>query len=451
MSVQRSNTVQPGEPLIELRDVSKRFVMAREHRRSFQESFIRLFRRTRTARDIFWPLKQVSLTINHGDCVGVIGANGSGKSTLLKLITGILTPDEGEMRVNGRISSLLELGVGFHPDLTGRENIYLNGSIYGLNRAEMTKRLDKIIDYAELGDFIDTPIKHYSSGMYVRLGFAVAIHTNPDLLLVDEVLAVGDVSFQRKCFDSIEKFRRRGGTLLFVSHDLNTIQTLCDRVVWLEKGVIQTQGAPVDVLMDYHRFFAKRDEAQHQVESDSEEKAEQAAEASKQHWGTGRVRIKQVELWDADGHERTNFYNGESITIRLHYETDEVVEKPVFGLAIYNQHGIHICGPNTKFGGLTIPTLTKSGVISYHVPTLPFLNGGYQVSVAVVNQSDTETFDYYDRTIQFYVYPGASQETYGILTLNGVWCNDTVEKPEKVEPAPASSALLAEPSTHGRK
>jgi ABC-type polysaccharide/polyol phosphate transport system ATPase subunit len=446
MSVQRSNMVQPGEPLIELRDVSKRFVMAREHRRSFQESFIRLFRRERTARDIFWPLKQVSLTINHGDCVGVIGANGSGKSTLLKLITGILTPDEGKLRVNGRISSLLELGAGFHPDLTGRENIYLNGSIYGLNRAEMAKRLDKIIDYAELGDFIDTPIKHYSSGMYVRLGFAVAIHTNPDLLLVDEVLAVGDVSFQRKCFDSIEKFRRRGGTLLFVSHDLNTIQTLCDRVVWLEKGVIQTQGAPVDVLMDYHRFFAKRDEAQHQAESDSEEKAAQAVEASKQHWGTGRVRIKQVELWDADGHERTNFYNGESITIRLHYETDEVIEKPIFGLAIYNQHGIHICGPNTKFGGLTIPILTKSGVISYHVPALPFLNGGYQVSVAVVNQSDTETFDYYDRTIQFSVYPGASQETYGILTLNGVWCNDAIEKPEKGEPVPPPSALLAEPS-----
>ena len=204
---------KPGRPLIELRDLSKRFAIHYEHQRSLQERFIRLFSKKKETQEerYFWPLRDVSLTVQPGDCIGIIGPNGTGKSTLLKLVTGIIEPTAGEIHVNGPLSSLLELGAGFHPDLTGRENIYLNASIYGMDTHQIDQELDNIIDFAELHQFIDTPVKHYSSGMYVRLGFSVAIHTEPKLLLVDEVLAVGDARFQAKCTDAIQNFRDGGG------------------------------------------------------------------------------------------------------------------------------------------------------------------------------------------------------------------------------------------------
>jgi len=444
MSVHRQEKATPGQPLIELTQVSKRFAMQRERHRSFQEIFIRLMRRKKNPGDIFWPLKNLSLTINRGDCVGVIGPNGSGKSTLLKLITGILTPDEGDMRVNGRISSLLELGAGFHPDLTGRENIYLNGSIYGLSRAQMNQRLDSIIDYAELGDFIDTPIKHYSSGMYVRLGFAVAIHTDPDLLLVDEVLAVGDATFQRKCMKSIQQFRDNGGTLFLVSHDLGSIQTICKRVIWLDHGQVQADGHPTDVVMEYLSRLAQQEEAkaQKQAGSKGQRVGEEEDVASARHWGSGKLRITEVDFCDEQGQPRANFRNGDPLQIRLHYEARETIEQPVFGLAIYHQSGTHICGPNTKFGQIHIPAVQGTGVISYCIPALTLLEGGYTLSVAVVNHNDTETYDYQDRLHNFQVFRGKSKEQYGLVTLNGTWKSEL----NGVISLPASSHKVALPS-----
>ncbi len=421
MSVIRHVKATPGQPLIELHHISKRFAMHRERHRSFQESFIRLFRPAQASTDAFWPLRDISLTINSGDCIGIIGRNGSGKSTLLKLISGILPPTSGDLMVSGRISALLELGAGFHPDLTGRENVYLNGSIYGISRKQMNQIIDPIIDYAELGDFIDTPIKHYSSGMYVRLGFAVAIHTEPDLMLVDEVLAVGDAAFQRKCMDSIQQYRRQGGTLLLVSHDMGAIQAICNRVLWIEEGVIQADGHPTDVMMTYQRYYAELEEARHQAHQDQPE----GEKSTKQRWGTGQVRITKVELCDAAGQAHINFRTGDPMIVRLHYEAKSRIETPVFGLAIHHQQGTHICGPNTKFGGLTLPMIKGSGIISYAIPALALLSGGYLLSVAAVNQNSTETFDYHDRTIAFQVYPGASQEQYGLVTLNGVWQSES--------------------------
>lgn len=425
MSVIRNEKALPGQPLIELHHVSKRFAMQRERHRSFQESFIQLLRREKNQGDVFWPLKDLSLTIQRGDCIGVIGPNGSGKSTLLKLITGILSPDEGDMLVNGRISSLLELGAGFHPDLTGRENIYLNGSIYGLSHSEMNKRLGSIIDYAELGDFIDTPIKHYSSGMYVRLGFAVAIHTNPDLLLVDEVLAVGDAAFQRKCLKSIQQFRDNGGTLFLVSHDLGTIQSVCKRVVWLEHGEIQADGHPTDVTLEYLQHLAQQEEAKaQQTGKDKEQDVREdddSVTVKPRRWGTGKLRITKVDFCDERGQPRTNFRNGDPLTIRLHYEAYEPLEYPIFGLAIYHQNGTHICGPNTKFGQLSIARVQRVGVISYCIPNLLLLEGSYLLSVAVINETDTETYDYQDRLHSFQVYRGKSKEQYGLVTLDGYW------------------------------
>jgi ABC-type polysaccharide/polyol phosphate transport system ATPase subunit len=388
-----------------------------------------LSRRNVTEED-FWPLRDVSFRLDRGESLGVIGPNGSGKSTLLKLITGILTPTHGEMIVNGRICSLLELGAGFQPDLTGRENIFLNGSIYGLSRQEMNARVESIIEFAELGDFIDTPVRHYSSGMYVRLGFAVAIHTDPDLLLVDEVLAVGDQSFQHKCMSAIQEFRNGGGTLLLVSHDLSAIQAICHRAIWLEEGLVQSAGAPTDVVMDYMRDQARREEEAQRARQ-AEERAQRLAAGEEPppadedidepgRWGSGRVRITQVELCNAGGQEAYAFGSGEPLVVRLHYHAPQPVVRPVFGLAVYHETGVHLSGPNTKFGGLEIPAVKGSGVITYRIPCLPLLAGRYKVSVAVVDGGDDETLDYHDRLYEFQVYP-SSGERYGFVTLGGAW------------------------------
>jgi ABC-type polysaccharide/polyol phosphate transport system ATPase subunit len=414
MSVLRTHRLAPGEPLIEMHHVGRRFTKKLDRGRSFQDLFVRLFRRKRTGGDDFWPLRDLSLTVNPGDCVGVIGPNGSGKSTLLKIITGILPPTHGDVVVRGRVSSLLELGAGFQSDLTGRENIYLNGSIYGLSRAEMSKRLDKIIEYAGLGDFIDTPVKHYSSGMYVRLGFAVAIHTDPDLLLVDEVLAVGDVHFQNRCMESIYRFRHSGGTLLLVSHDLGTIQSLCNRALWINDGLVAAEGAPADVVMAYKQHMAELEERAQRESGPGEIPDEQ-------RWGTREIEITQVELCSGNGQARTTFNTGEPLTIRLHYRCAQPVERPVFGFGISHQNGVHLFGPNTKFAALEIDRLSGSGSISYTIPELPLLEGQYTISVAAVNESDTVTYDYHDRAYNFRIAYSPLRAGYGMVQMRGEW------------------------------
>jgi ABC-type polysaccharide/polyol phosphate transport system ATPase subunit len=435
MSVRRSERVEPGQPQIELRGVSQRYELQRARNRSFQEMFIHLFRRRKQESEAFWPLRDVSFSIYPGESVGIIGPNGAGKSTLLKLLSGILTPTSGDLTILGRISSLLELGAGFHPELTGRDNIYLNGSIYGLSRKQMDRQLNQIIEYAELGDFIDTPVKHYSSGMYVRLGFAVAIHTAPDLLMVDEVLAVGDATFQRKCLTSIQRFRDNNGTLLLVSHDLSVIQSICRRAIWLEDGRIQADGHPTDVVMAYLQHVAAKEEEKKRAEGQRSFAAEEAdveeADAEQsvrpapvRRWGSGRVQITGVDFCDDEGNARTVFHNGDAITICIHYQAETPVEWPVFGLAIYHQNGTHICGPNTKFGELSLPVVQGRGTLRYRIPELPLLEGSYSVSAAVVNNSNTETLDYHDRLYEFQVYRGKSKEEYGLVTLNGAWSHE---------------------------
>jgi lipopolysaccharide transport system ATP-binding protein len=414
MMIDRNDVVELGRPLIELRQVSKRFALHQERQRSFQETFIRFVQRKRNDRHEFWPLQDVSFSVNRGDSFGIIGPNGSGKSTLLKLITGILEPTSGELFTRGRIASLLELGAGFHPDLTGRENIFLNGSVLGLSRRQMKERLDEIIDFAELGDFIDVPIKHYSSGMYVRLGFAVAIYTDPDILLVDEVLAVGDVSFQHKCLDSIQRFRDGGGTLVLVSHDLGVVQSLCNAAMWLDRGVVHAKGLPTDVVMAYLNAMACREEGESRVQSIPE------GERGRR-WGTGRVRITDVELCGGNGTPCSVFVDGGPMEIHLHYDSLERVDDPVFGLAIHHQNGTHVCGPNTGFGRCNVPYVEGPGELVYSIPSLPLLQGTYMVSVSVHNRSDTEMYDYHDRLYPFRVYPGKSGEHYGLVTLNGEW------------------------------
>ena len=401
------------EPVIRLDHVSKEFALKKNQARSFQELLVdTIHGRVDGKSEIFLALDDVSLEIERGETVGLIGPNGAGKSTLLKLISRIVDPTSGSVEINGRVRALLELGSGFHPDLTGRENIYLNGSIMGLKRAEINAKVDAIIAFAELERFIDVPVRHYSSGMYMRLGFSVAVHTNPEILLVDEVLAVGDVSFQRKCLERIDDLRREGITILFVSHSAGMVKQLCSRAIWIDEGRVIMDDSAEAVVARYLDRSWQEDEGTLEVKEEEEE--------ATQRWGSGKVQIVAVRLLDAQGEERQNFHTGESLTVELHYQAAARVARPVFGLAIHRGDGLLITGPNTQFAGYEIPAVEGEGVVRYMVSELPLLEGTYYISVSSHNWEDTEMYDYHDRLYAFRVLP-SEPEQYGLLTLQGNW------------------------------
>lgn len=411
--------------VIQFDRVSKKFTLHRERPRSFQELAVNLFQRNNDSHEEFWALQDVSFTVEQGETLGLIGPNGAGKSTALKLISRIIEPTSGQIEVNGRVGALLELGAGFHPDLTGRENIYLNGSILGLSRAQIRRKLDAIIAFAELERFIDVPVKHYSSGMYVRLGFSVAVHTDPEVLLVDEVLAVGDQNFSHKCLERIMEMQRKGITICFVSHGLEEIRRLCSRAVWLDDGMVQAEGDVEDTITAYLRHAAAEEEARITATASEEEQEveeiEKVGPESKQRWGTGDVEILAVSFLDADGRERHVFRVGEPWVVRLHYRAHRRIESPVFGLAIHRNDGLHVCGPNTHFAGLDIPFVEGEGDVLYRVAHLPLMEGSYLVSVAAHNQADTVMYDYHDRLYTFKVRQVGRGERYGLVRMGGEW------------------------------
>lgn len=399
---------------IRLENVSKKFTLKRSRPRSWQEVLLGLVNQkqpTKQPQDIFWVLKDASFAIKQGETVGLIGANGTGKSTLLKLLANIIRPTCGRIEVNGRVSALLEVGSGFHPDLTGRENIFLNGAILGLSRSEIRHRLDEIIAFSELEQFIDLPVKHYSSGMYVRLGFSVAVHVQPTILLIDEVLAVGDAAFQRKCIEQIDQLRQEGTTILFVSHSPDLIAKICQRVIWLQEGRVVADGAVESVIKQY---------LWHTFEHSSVSTAGHLA----QQWGTGEVKIERVCLLDKNGAERNTFVTGEPFTIEIHYQAFRRIERPIFGLGIHRSDGMHVTGPNTRFGGLEIPWIEGKGVVRYKVPSLPLLEGTYHISVSSHDWEDIKMFDFHDHLYTFQVFYMAG-ERYGAISLNGAWSWDS--------------------------
>jgi len=403
--------------------VSKKFALRRERPQSFQELFLSLLHvQGRSSRpEPYWVLTDVSFELPMGEVVGFIGPNGAGKSTILKLMSRIIEPTSGRVEVNGRLGALLELGAGFHPDLTGRENIFLNGSILGLSHEQIRRKLDQIIDFAELDLFIDVPVKHYSSGMYVRLGFSIAAHTDPEIVLIDEVLAVGDARFQHKCLDKIAELRREGVSIVLVSHDLASIQSLCEKAIWLEDGQIRAYDQPSEVVMAYLNRVASEDN----VGSDGT----LPKLGSANRWGSGKVQVTDVDLLDAKGRTSHVFVTGSDLEIRLRYRTTECVEDPIFGISIHHQNGQLVSGPNTGFSQVRIPPIQGEGVVAYHIPSLPLLEGTYQVSVACHRRDDTEMYDYHDRAYSFRIYPGQSLERYGLITTNGQW---------RIEPEEAS-------------
>ncbi|MBN1552326.1 ABC transporter ATP-binding protein [bacterium] len=371
--------------------------------------------RKRQKHEKFWALHDVSFTVKQGETFGIIGENGSGKSTLLKLLTGIIKPDLGSISVKGKISALLELGAGFQPDLTGRENIFLNGSIMGLSRDEIIKRFDEIVGFSELEKFVDTPIKHYSSGMYMRLGFSIAINVDPDILLIDEVLAVGDQSFQQKCMDKIRDFKRKGKTIIFVSHDLTAVGKLCSRAIWLNFGKVAARGTVQRVIDFYRQNVQDQEEARLKAEhEDSELELEQ-------RWGSRVVEINKVEFLDEFDQKQHQFRTGDPFRVRIAYQAHSRIEKPVFGIAIHRNDGTHVNGPNTKFANTVPEYIEGKGAVYYEIKSLPLLPGTYYFTAVVYNYECNHPYDHHDQMFPFQVIPGCTEEEYGVVWIPSTW------------------------------
>ena len=399
-------------------EVSKRFVLHRGRSRSFQDLLLQPFTKRANApleKEPFWALRNVSFTVAPGETLGIVGENGAGKSTILKLISRILEPQSGYVKTFGRVASLLELGAGFHPDLTGRENVYLYGSILGVSQRQMRARFDEIVDFAEIDRFIDVPLKHYSSGMQVRMGFAVATSLDPDILLLDEVLAVGDEAFQKKCLHRISNFQRDGKTIVFISHALDTVKRLCTRALWLEDGYLVADGTSQGVVERYRgrtwEREAERLEEEQGVPTDSATRAGAEPDATtkqlrqtdaKSRWGSGEITINDVSLHDPDGQPRYLLQTGEPLTIKIKYQQHTSVPAPVVGIAIYRADGLWCYGTNTGIEGISIESLPPEGEIALEFPQLDLLEGDYTLDVAV-HDEDGRAYDYFCSCVSFVV------------------------------------------------
>ena len=360
--------------VIEIESVSKRFIIRKE--KSLKERIVN-FGRSNLHKEDFWALRDIDLHIESGTTVGLVGPNGSGKSTLLKIIGGILQPNSGTVRVRGRIAALLELGAGFHPDLTGRENVYLNASILGLSTAQTDKYFDSIVEFSGIAPFIDTQVKFYSSGMYMRLAFAVAVHVDPDILLVDEVLAVGDEPFQRKCMDRIRQFQHEGRTIILVSHGLDQVAELCDRAIVLEHGRMKADGPPLESLRVLRTDFDQiRAEELERTRVETHEVGP-AAEI------TG-VRLLQ------DGIAVEEVATGEPVTVRVGVRTETALENWILGFGVESVTGQNIYGTNSKLQGHTMPTLVGEQDFDFEIPAIQLGEGAYTFHGAIASATGPE-------------------------------------------------------------
>ncbi len=350
----------------------------------------------------FWCIRGANFEIPAGRTVGVIGPNGAGKSSLLGLTAGTITPTEGYVKTRGRIASLLELGAGFHQELTGRENVFLNAALLGIPREDVKKKFDRIVDFAELKDFIDMPVKQYSSGMYVRLGFAIAVEVDPDILLVDEVLAVGDIAFQLKCLDRIRNFQRRGKTLLFVSHALQTVEEFCHEAFLIHHGRLVERGAPGDVILKFIRSYMG-----------------EGGGLYTQEYGTRAVEFGAVRLLDGTGNEAGTFETGGSMTVEIPYVAKKRVERPVFGFSVKTGNGFYVFGSNTQIAKKEIPSIEGEGTVKLDLSPLRLMQGNYFLSLSIHSWDHKEQFHRREDWWPFRVKNGTGAE--GQFMLDTAW------------------------------
>jgi ABC-type polysaccharide/polyol phosphate transport system ATPase subunit len=388
----------------------------------------------------FRALQGVSFNVAAGRTYGIIGRNGSGKSTALKLVAGITKPTTGTVKVEGRISALIELGAGFHPEISGRENVFINGIMLGLTKRDVAKRFDEIVEFAELKDFIDAPVKTYSSGMYMRLGFAVAIHVDPDVLLVDEVLAVGDEGFTHKCLDKFGEFKRRGKTILLVTHSLNLVERFCDEALWLDRGKVRGAGDPKRVIDAYLTDVEHSEERElaaseakaragagqtAEPEQNDDARRENAASPQKDlsravegRWGSREVEITKVTLTGNDGQASHIFQSGERMAVHLKVRAHEAASDFVFGIGLYNAEGVTCYGTNTHLEELQPEEIRGEGEVTFTIDSLDLVEGTYKLDVAV-HKRDGYPYDYH-RLLYTFRVKSRTQEV-GIYRPRHAW------------------------------
>lgn len=382
--------------------VSKRFRVYHERNQSLKAA---IMRGRRSVHEDFWALTDVGFEIPTATTFGLVGDNGSGKSTLLKCIAGILSPDAGTISASGRMAALLEVGSGFHPELSGRDNVYLNGSILGMTRKEIDRKFDGIVDFSGVENFIDQPVKNYSSGMYVRLGFSVAINVDPEILLVDEVLAVGDAAFQEKCAEKFTEFSREGRTVVVVSHSMYSLRNMCDQVAWLDHGRLMETGDAKPVLERY---------------LDSTRTDIRAGEHGEVRWGSGEAIVNSVEILSA-GTVVDKVRTGEKVSIRINYTAKERIPNPVFGLAIESHDGVYLWANNTRDVPYPVDSIEGLGSIECLIPNLALQPGSFQVHASVVDSSTIHVFDYLRDAARLSVDFGSPVESGGFVALDGRW------------------------------
>jgi ABC-type polysaccharide/polyol phosphate transport system ATPase subunit len=407
--------ILPGT--IRIEGVSRRYRVIHERSLTIKETMLR---RRRTRGTDFWALRGVDLVIEPGESVGLVGRNGSGKSTLLKLVAGIMEPTTGTVTTAGTIASMLELGAGFHPDFSGRENLYLNASILGIPQREIDERFNEIVSFAELSDFIDAPVRTYSSGMQMRLAFSVASHVRAEVMLLDEVFAVGDEAFQLKCLGRMHEFRRHGGTLVFVSHDATAIEGMCDRVVLLENGQVLADGTARQVMPRYHRLLASQGaRTPIDAEEDEQPQDDETPESNAKRWGSRQMVITACRLLDALGREASSFQSSDRLVVEVEFTGERALRFPSFGIMIHSAEGILCYGTNTGRQKFALDDEVSGGIIRLVVPRLHLHEGRFAVTVAVGSHDESEVFDWLDRWLEFSVFPKATG--IGPVDMNGTW------------------------------
>jgi ABC-type polysaccharide/polyol phosphate transport system ATPase subunit len=393
--------MDPGE--ISVEGVSRRFRIHAREARTLKDLFVQ---RGRSEAADVWALHDVSLDVAHGEAVGLIGRNGSGKTTLLRIVAGIIKPTAGRVRAEGRIGSLLELGAGFHADFTGRENVFLNGAIYGLRRADIRQRFDEIVAFAELEHAIDRPVRTYSSGMTVRLGFAIAAFLDADVLLLDEVFAVGDESFQRKCFGRIARFKQEGGTIVFVSHDAAAVERLCERSVLLEAGRVAFDGPTRAAIARYRRALA-----------DEIDPAERGA--GLREWGSGEATIASAALVGQEGAERLQFLSGEPFALRIAVAATDGIPPPRLQLELRDDAGTLVAGQAVDLGDLGWGASNGERGVRFEIGSLPLADGRFHLRLGLTDESGERLYHQLDDALAFVVYPGGEER--GFVRFAGSW------------------------------
>jgi lipopolysaccharide transport system ATP-binding protein len=404
--------MNPGQIVVDR--VSRRFRVSANAHRTLKDLFVS---RGRAPMTEVWALHDVSLRAEPGEALGLVGRNGSGKTTLLRIVSGIIKPTSGHVSVGGRIGSLLELGAGFHPDFTGRENVYLNGSIHGLSRSRVRESIDEIVAFAELERFIDLPVRTYSSGMYMRLGFSVAAHIQADVLLLDEVFAVGDEAFQRKCFGKIKEFKQRGGTIVFVSHDAQAVERLCDRAVLLRQGSVAFDGPTRDAIARYRRLLA-------------EERSPDELAAGLREWGSGEARIVVAQLLDADGDERLQVAAGERLVVRLVVASDRDVPPPSVSLELRDDDGVVLGAVTQSTAVLGWDGRAGERELRFELDAMPLAEGRFHLRSALAEADGGRLLHSLDDAVRFFVVPTGAET--GAVLLSGKWSMQEIGTSEQI-------------------